>query len=140
MGRPQVLLAEDNPAMAAELRTLLEVEFDVAATVEDGAALLARADAMPPDVVVTDIVMPGRSGIDATRELLRRHPGIPVVLVTIHDDAQLVERGRAAGALGHVLKAAAVDDLVPAVHAALRHERYVSERLRGRCAPRPDSP
>jgi DNA-binding NarL/FixJ family response regulator len=132
MSRPRVLLAEDNPVMAAELRALLEPELEVVAMVTDGAALVAAADSTRPDVIVTDIVMPHRSGIDATVEILRRHPEARVVLVTIHDDPALVERGRAAGALGHVLKVAAATDLVPAVHAALRNERYVSSRLRGR--------
>src|SRR5262245_9556365 len=146
MERPRVLLADDNPAMAAELRALLEAELDVVATVGDGSALIAAADAVRPDVVVTDIVMPGPSGIDVTVELCRRYPGIPVVLVTIHDDPALVERGRAAGALGHVLKIAAARDLVPAVHAVLRHELYESsslhrrppERRRGARDRRPD--
>jgi DNA-binding NarL/FixJ family response regulator len=136
MSRPRVLLAEDNPVMAAELRGLLELEFEVVATVADGAALVAAAGAARPDVIVTDIVMPHRSGIDATVELLRRDPGIRVVLVTVHDDAGLVERGRAAGALGHVLKVAAATDLAPAVQAALRAERYVSPRLRARGSER----
>jgi DNA-binding NarL/FixJ family response regulator len=136
MGRPRVLLAEDNPVMAAELRALLEPELNVVATVADGAALVAAADTARPDVIVTDIVMPHRSGIDATAELLRRHPNIRVVLVTVHDDAALVERGRAAGALGHVLKVAAATDLMPAVQAALRNERYTSSRLRGRPSER----
>ena len=132
MERPRVLLAEDNPAMAAELRTLLEDELDVVATVADGTALVEAADRVRPDVVVTDIVMPGRSGIDATVELRRRHPETPVVLVTIHDDPALIARGRAAGALGYVLKGDAARDLVPAVHSALRNEWYLSSRLRGR--------
>jgi two-component system response regulator DegU len=132
MSRRRVLLAEDNPVMAAELRALLEPELEVVATVADGAALVAAADTARADVIVTDIVMPHKSGIDATVELLRRHPEARVVLVTVHDDPALVERGRAAGALGHVLKVAAATDLLPAVHAALRNERYVSPRLRGR--------
>jgi DNA-binding NarL/FixJ family response regulator len=132
MSRPRVLLAEDNPVMAAELRALLEPDLEVVATVTDGAALVEAADTARPDVIVTDIVMPQRSGIDATVEILRRQPEARVVLVTVHDDPALVERGRAAGALGHVLKVAAATDLVPAVHAALRNERYVSSRLRGR--------
>jgi DNA-binding NarL/FixJ family response regulator len=136
MTRPRVLLAEDNPVMAAELRALLEAELEVVATVADGAALVAAADRIRPDVIVTDIVMPHRSGIDATAELLRRHPETRVVLVTVHDDPALVERGRAAGALGHVLKVAAATDLMPAVRAALRNERYVSSRLRGRPSER----
>ena len=136
MSRPRVLLAEDNPVMAAELRALLEAELEVVATVADGAALVTAADTARPDVIVTDIVMPHRSGIDATVEVLRRHPETRIVLVTVHDDPALVERGRAAGALGHVLKAAAATDLLPAVHAALRNERYVSSRLRGRPSER----
>jgi DNA-binding NarL/FixJ family response regulator len=136
MTRPRVLLAEDKPVMAAELRALLEAELEVVATVADGAALVAAADRIRPDVIVTDIVMPHRSGIDATAELLRRHPETRVVLVTVHDDPALVERGRAAGALGHVLKVAAATDLMPAVRAALRNERYVSSRLRGRPSER----
>jgi hypothetical protein len=67
-----------------------------------------------------------------TVEVLRRHPDARVVLVTVHDDPALVERGRAAGVLGHVLEVAAATDLMPAVHAALRNERYVSSRLRRR--------
>jgi DNA-binding NarL/FixJ family response regulator len=136
MSRPRVLLAEDNEVMAAELRALLEPELEVVATVADGVALVAAADAVRPDVIVTDIVMPHRSGIDATIELLRRYPETRVVLVTVHDDAALVERGRAAGALGHVLKVSAARDLVPAVLAALRNERYVSPGLRGRPSER----
>src|SRR5262245_27000579 len=130
MRRPRVLLAEDNPVMAAELRALLETEVEVVATVADGAALVAAAEALRPDVIVSDIVMPHYSGIDATIELLRRYPEIRVVLITIHDDPALVERGQAAGALGHVRKSAAGHELLPAVRAALRNERYVSSGLR----------
>src|SRR5262245_1487106 len=136
MGRPRVLLAEDNAVMAAELQALLETELDVVATVADGIALIGAADAVRPDVIVADIAMPRCSGIDATIELQRRHPGTPVVLVTIHDDVALAERGRAVGALGHVLKVAAARDLVPAVRAALRNERYVSSALRRRPSER----
>jgi DNA-binding NarL/FixJ family response regulator len=136
MNRPRVLLAEDNPVMAAKLRTLLEPGLEVVATVADGAALVAAADTARPDVIVTDIAMPGIDGIAATLALCARRPGTRVVLVTVHDDPALVECGRAAGALGHVLKTAAATDLMPAVHAVLRNERYVSSRLRGRPSER----
>src|SRR5262245_47362641 len=116
--------AEDCPRIAAELRRLLEREFEVIAVVDDGEALLRVAAA--PDVVVTDIAMRGPDGIAATPALLAHRPGARVVLVTVHDDPELAERGYAAGALAFVLKLAAARDLVPAVHAALRGERYVS--------------
>ena len=114
MARPRILLAEDHPGVAEQLRGLLESEFDVVATVSDGKALLAVEDRIRPDVVVTDIMMPNLDGITATTALLARRPGIRVVLVTVHDDADLAERGYAAGALACVLK------LTAAAHSIVR--------------------
>ena len=130
MDRPRVLLAEDHAGIAEQLRKLLETEFDVVATVADGHALLRAADATRPDVIVTDIVMPGLDGIAATVALRARHPGARVVLVTVHDDAELAERGYAAGALAFVFEARRRPELVPAIRAALRDERYVSPDVR----------
>ena len=129
--RPRVLLAEDHPRIAEELRRLLEPEFDVIATVADGHALLQAADGSHPDLIVTDIVMPGLDGIAATVALRARRPGTRVVLVTVHDDPDLTERGYAAGALAFVLKRTAGRELVPALRAAMRDERYVSPSIRG---------
>jgi DNA-binding NarL/FixJ family response regulator len=123
MSRPRIVLADDHPRVANELRRLLEPEFDVIAVVDNGYALLRQAEALAPDVIVTDIVMPGLDGIAATRALVARDPGARVVLITVHDEADLAERGYAAGALGFVVKVSALRDLVPAVRAALRHER-----------------
>ena len=72
--RPRILLVEDHPRTAQALRTLLEPEFDVAAVVGDGHALLREAETVRPDVVVTDIPMRGLDGISATEALLTRHP------------------------------------------------------------------
>jgi DNA-binding NarL/FixJ family response regulator len=126
VGRARILLAEDHPRVADELRRLLEAEFDVAAVVGDGHALLREAEAIAPDVIVTDIVMPGLDGIAATSALLARRPDSRVVLVTVHDDPDLADRGYAAGALAYVAKLTASRDLVPAIRAALRGERYRS--------------
>jgi len=126
-----VLLAEDHPRTAEELRKLLASEFEVAAVVGDGHALLQTAEAIAPDVVVTDISMPGLDGIAATRALLAKQPGSRVVLVTVHDDPEMVARGYAAGAIAYVLKLAASTDLVPAVRMALRGERYQTPEREG---------
>lgn len=124
--RTRVLLADDHKANAALLRTLLQPEFDVVAAVEDGRALVQAAEALSPDVIVTGIAMPIMDGISASAEILRRNPEARIVLVTVHRDPVMVARSLATGAMGYVLKVAAGDELVPAVHAALRGERHVS--------------
>jgi DNA-binding NarL/FixJ family response regulator len=138
MRRPRILLAEDHPAVADELRRLLEAEFDVVAVVEDGRALLREAEIVVPDVIVSDIVMPGLDGIAATSTLLARRPDTRVVLVTVHDDAELANRTYAAGALAYVVKLTASRDLVPAIRAALRGERYTPRHAPERRS-RPDT-
>jgi DNA-binding NarL/FixJ family response regulator len=125
MGRTRVLLADDHADNAALLRDLLQGECEVVGSVQDGQALVEAADALAPDVVVTDIGMPRLDGIGAAHEILRRHPGTRIVFVTVHNDPAVVERGLAAGAHGYVQKAQAGDELLPAVRAAVRGERHV---------------
>ena len=76
--------------------------------------------------------MPHLDGIDAAVLIRRGDPAARIVFVTVHSDALLVEQGLAAGALGYVLKDAAGDELVAAVHAALDGQRFVSRALGGR--------
>jgi DNA-binding NarL/FixJ family response regulator len=128
--RPRVLLAEDHAQTAERLRKLLRAEFEVIASVEDGNALVEAAARLSPDVIITDIAMPGLDGI-AAAELIRRHdPNARVVFVTVHAESMLVEAGLAAGALGYVLKDSAGDELVAAIRAALGGLQYVSRELR----------
>jgi DNA-binding NarL/FixJ family response regulator len=122
----RVLLADDHPAVAKELCALLQPEFDVVATVGDGDALVAAAHALAPDVIVTDIAMPGLDGVVAASDILRRNPAARIVFVTVHDEAEIVKNGLAIGVLGYVLKLTAGEELVPAIHAALRGERHIS--------------
>jgi DNA-binding NarL/FixJ family response regulator len=124
--RPRVLLAEDHQAAAEQLRSVLEVEFEVVAVVSDGAALVEAAQALQPDAIVSDISMPVLDGIAAATRILQRNPDARIVFVTVHGEAAIVQRGLAAGALGYVSKQTAGEDLVPAVHAALRGTRRAS--------------
>jgi DNA-binding NarL/FixJ family response regulator len=129
MPQPRLLLADDHAETAELLRGLLQAEFDVIAQVEDGLALVAAAEGLSPDVIVSDISMPGLDGIAAATLILQRNPDARIVFVTVHCDRFLVDRGFAAGALGYVLKREAGDDLSPAVRAALCGERHVSRAL-----------
>jgi DNA-binding NarL/FixJ family response regulator len=126
-----VLLAEDHPETAERLRKLLRADFDVIASVEDGDALVDAAERLSPDVIVTDIAMPGVDGIEAVTLIRRHNPKARIVLVTVHSELMLVEAGLAAGALGYILKDAAGDELIPAVRAALSGDQYVSHEIEG---------
>ena len=129
--RPRVLLAEDHAQTAEQLRKLLRAEFEVIAWVRDGSALVEAAARLSPDVIVTDIAMPGIDGIAAAQLIGRHNPNARVVFVTVHAESMLVEAGLAAGALGYVLKDTAGDELVVAVRAALNGQQYVSRELGG---------
>ena len=129
MNLPRLLLADDHPGTRNLLRSLLESEFHVVADVADGQALITAARRLSPDVIVTDISMPGVDGITATTTILLRDPTARIVLVTVHSDTSLIDRALSSGALGYVLKGTAGDELLPAVHAALRGERYASRTL-----------
>jgi DNA-binding NarL/FixJ family response regulator len=127
MYHPRLLLADDHADTAALLRGLLQPEFEVVAEVHDGLALVLAAEQLSPDVIVSDISMPGLDGIAAASLILRRRPSARIVFVTVHFDPLLMERGFEAGALGYVRKCAAGEELVDAVRSALRGERHASE-------------
>ena len=129
MSLPRLLLADDHKETAELLRGLLQSEFDVIAQVEDGFALMKAVARLSPDVIVSDISMPGLDGIAAVTQIVRRNPAARIVLVTVHCDPLLAERGFKAGALGYVMKCEAGEELLPAVRSALRGERHVSRDL-----------
>ena len=127
--RARVILADDHPEVVEDIRALVEPEFDVVATVGDGNALVAAAETIGFDVIVTDIAMPGLNGIAAAVQILRNNPAARIVFVTVHNQPELVEKGLAIGVLGYVLKLRAGEDLVPAIHTVLRGQRHLSPTL-----------
>ena len=127
--RARVLLADDHPAVIESLRAVVEPEFEVVATVGDGNALVAAVETLDPDVIVTDLSMPGLNGIAAAARILGSNPAARIVFVTVHNQPEMMEKCLAIGALGYVLKLRAGDDLVPAIHAVLRGQRHLSPAL-----------
>jgi DNA-binding NarL/FixJ family response regulator len=122
--KPRVILADDQAATLTLLEQLLQSEFDVVASVCDGQTLVETAARLVPDAIVTDISMPGLNGIEAARRILLRDPSARIVFVTVHIDPLLIRKGLDVGGLGYVSKVSAGEELVPAVWAALRGERW----------------
>lgn len=131
MNRPRLLLADDHRMVAEGLRSLLADEFEVVDTVEDGRSLLAAAKKLRPDVIVADITMPNINGIEAVSRLKRDNPEVKVVFLTMHQNPAYARRALEAGAVGFVIKHSAPDELVMAIHAALRGKTFIAPALAG---------
>jgi DNA-binding NarL/FixJ family response regulator len=127
----RVLLVDDDDFFRAGLAAMLSARhFDVI-DADGGAAAVRRVSAQRPDVVLMDLNMPGMSGVEATRELQRIAPGLPVVMLTAAtDDAQVVEAVRA-GASGYLLKGSALDDVVAGIHGAVTGHAMIAPRVAG---------
>jgi DNA-binding NarL/FixJ family response regulator len=131
MKRVRVLLADDHRIVAEGLRKLLEPEFELTGIVEDGFALLEAAAEQKPDVIVTDVSMPGLNGIEALEELKKKNPDVYVVCLTMHRELAYARRALDAGALGYVLKHSAPEELVMAVRAAAEGRTFITPAIAG---------
>lgn len=124
--RPRLLLADDHPLMLEGLRKLLAAEFDVVGAVADGRALLEAAEILRPDLVVTDISMPGIDGIEATRRLRTLVPAVRVLILSIHAESSWVRAAFDAGAWGYLTKISAPEEIESAVREVLKGNFYIS--------------
>ncbi len=129
MRRPRVLLADDHKIVAEGLRSLLESEFELVGTVEDGRALVAAAQKLNPDVIVTDISMPLLNGIDAAQQIKKVTPKVKIVFLTMHPDVTYATRALEAGASGYVLKHAAPSELITAIKEVLNGRIYLTPMI-----------
>jgi two-component system NarL family response regulator len=126
LSRARVLLADDNSLVADQIRRVLEESFDVVGVVASGEELERAFESLAPEVVVTDLVMPGEGGLMAVRHIRKRHPDTRVVLLSVIDAPPMIRVTQAEGIHGYVVKEDAAEELVPAVEAALIGRRYVS--------------
>ena len=143
----RILIADDHPLVRKGLRSVLGTvpEFEVIGEATSGREAAERAAALQPDVVLMDLQMPGGSGIEATREIVRASPQIRVLVVTLFEDEESVFTALRAGARGYVLKDADEEDLVAAVRAVGRGEAIFSPSVAARvlayfATPRPPAP
>lgn len=117
MGNIRVLLVDDHSILREGIRYLLSAsgDVDVVGEAEDGLQALEMVDQLKPDAVLMDIAMPRMNGIEATTELKKRHPDLPVLILSMYDSEEYVLPILKAGASGYVLKRAAAQELVSAL-------------------------
>jgi DNA-binding NarL/FixJ family response regulator len=130
MRRHTVLIADDHAIVKEGLvRLVAEHDFDVVGAVGDGHELMAAAKRLRPDVIVTDVSMPGLSGLDVLTRLKSEHVDSKVIVLTMHHDGELAARAMRAGASGFLLKQSAGEELLTAMHQALQGRVYLTPAL-----------
>lgn len=126
MNRPRVLLADDHTMVLAGLRSLMESDFDLVGTVEDGRALLEAAARLKPDIIMLDISMPLLNGIEAARQLRKIVPQSKIIFLTMHADVGYVKEAFRVGASGYLIKRSAASELATAIHEVMKGRTYVT--------------
>jgi two-component system, NarL family, response regulator NreC len=134
--RITVLVVDDHAVVRSGLKLLLdaEAELEVVGDAANAEQAALRAELLRPDVVLLDVVMPGRSGIEAIPEILERSPSTKVLVLSMQDDPSYVREAFGAGASGYVLKEAADSEVVQAVREVAAGGRYVNPDLGARLA------
>ena len=127
----KILIVDDHPIVRDGLKQILADTEDIvvggeAGSADEALALVRDADW---DLVVLDITLPGRTGIDLLRDLRRERPALPVLMLSIHPEEELGVRAVKAGASGYLNKECAADDLVHAIQLIVTGNKYISRRL-----------
>jgi len=127
----RILIAEDHPIFRAGLKEILTKQEDVefVGEAEDGHKALELARKRRWDVVILDITMPGKGGLEVLQELRHERPKLPVLVLSAHPEDQLALRLLKAGAAGYLTKDKAPEVLLRAIRKVLQGGRYVSESL-----------
>ena len=142
----RILVADDHPLFREGLRALLAAEagLEMVAEAATGDEAIGRALELQPDVVVMDLRMPERSGIEATRRIVQDSPHVAVLVLTMFEDDDSLFAAMRAGARGYLLKGAGQDEILAAIRAVARGEAIFGPTLAARLiayfASAPSSP
>jgi DNA-binding NarL/FixJ family response regulator len=130
-GRMRIFLAENHIIMRGGLRILLQSrsDFHICGEADDGREAVELVLKTRPHVVVTNINLPGVNGIEATRQIHEALPTVGVLIFTAENNERLMRAALHAGACGYLLKSASDKQVIDAIEATARHERYVSSAV-----------
>ncbi len=129
MSKARLVIADDHSIVLEAYRQLLEPDYTIVGTASNGQELLAIAPQLAPDIILLDISMPTLNGLDVTRQLKAAVPHAKLIFVTMMSEPFYISQAFAMGASAYVLKQSASTELLSALSAALRNQRYVSPQL-----------
>ncbi len=119
----RVMIADDSELVRNTLRDMLEAgKHKVVAESIDGIDTLEKIGPVKPDVLLLDVAMPKKDGVETLIELVKSYPKIKVIMITAHDDMELIENCITAGALAYITKPFNTDDILQAVSYAFEEE------------------
>jgi DNA-binding NarL/FixJ family response regulator len=124
-GQSRIVLADGHEDLLQEIKALLTPDFEIVNSVTDGLALIDAVRELKPDLVVSDIKMPGMSGIEACRRIIEQGLCSRAILLTMYNEAQLVNEALGAGIRGYLLKVNAGEELIPAVRSVMGGATYL---------------
>jgi DNA-binding NarL/FixJ family response regulator len=125
-----VLLADDQPPMLAQIARVLGKTYDIVGTVGDGLCLLESVARLDPDVIVSDVIMPGIDGFGAARSLKRAGCRSRWVFLSVHEDPDFAREALSLGADAYVVKSQLASDLLSALREALAGRKFVSPSVK----------
>jgi len=127
----RVLLVDDHAVVRVGLRTLIaaQPDLEVVAVVADGAAALEKIERLCPDIIITDISMPGVNGIELSRQIQAQWPDIRILALSMHEDQSYLVDLLEAGVAGYVLKRSAAEDLIRAIRVVAAGGKYLDPSL-----------
>ena len=137
----KILIADDHAIVRRGLVQIIADSPDsiIVEEASDGEEALAKADNGDFDLVMLDISMPGRSGLDVLKELKSRNPRLPVLILSMHPEEQYAVRALRCGASGYLAKGSASDDLLFAINKVLSGGKFISSSLAEKLAEALDS-
>jgi DNA-binding NarL/FixJ family response regulator len=129
----RILVVDDHPLLKVGLARLIEGEpgLEICGMACEAHEAMAQVESCKPDLVVTDLTLPGRSGLELIKDLSAIHPELPVIVFSMHDEMVYAERVLRAGGRGYVTKDSAPERLVEAIRTVLEGGVYASKSLTG---------
>lgn len=132
--RARILIVDDHPTVRQGLAQTINSHPDLWACAEaaDAAQAVRAVGKERPDLVITDLTLGARSGLELIKELKSRFPGLPILVLSMHDESFYAERALRAGAKGYIMKQEATEKVVDAARRVLRGEIHLSEKTAAR--------